>query len=123
MTSIHAFFSILNISNLSFYCFRIAHGSHGEYNKKKKKNWNFSYSLKSVYVKDRGFHKHFTIEKNNRKMYIHIDCETGSNETFAIFDKIESESGSDIENLLEDSDTKYIAEKPFQTINKKAIIL
>ena len=56
-------------------------------------------------------------------MYIHIDCETGSNEIFAIFDKIESESGGDIENLLEDSDTEYIAEKPFQTINKKAIIL
>ena len=41
-----------------------------------------------------------------------IDRETGSNEIFAMFDKIESETQCDIENLLEDSDTEYIEEEP-----------
>ena len=51
------------------------------------------------------------MERNNRKKYIHIDREMGSNEIFAMLDKIESETESDIENLLEDSDTKYIADE------------
>ena len=50
------------------------------------------------------------MERNNRKKYVHIDRETGSNEIFAMFDKIESETESDIDNLLEDSDTEYIEE-------------
>ena len=50
------------------------------------------------------------MERNNRKKYLHIDRETGSNEIFAMFDKIESETESDIDNLLEDSDTEYIEE-------------
>ena len=52
------------------------------------------------------------MEGNNRKKYIHIDRETGSNEIFAMLDKIDSETESDIENLLEDSNTEYIAEEP-----------
>ena len=58
------------------------------------------------------------MERNNRKKYIHIDRGTGSNEIFAMLDKIESETESDIENLSEDSDTEYrransrIAEEP-----------
>ena len=36
----------------------------------------------------------------------------GSNETFAMLDKIESETESEIENLSNDSDTEYIAEEP-----------
>ena len=35
----------------------------------------------------------------------------GSNETFSMLNKNESETESEIENLLEDSDTEYIAEK------------
>ena len=42
----------------------------------------------------------------------HIDRETGSNEIFAMLDKIECETESDTENLLEDSDTEYMAEEP-----------
>ena len=69
-------------------------------------------SLKSVYVKDREFHKDIIMERNSRKKYIHVDRGTGSHEIFAMLDKIESETESDTENLLEDSDTEYIAEEP-----------
>ena len=48
------------------------------------------------------------MERNNRKKYVHIDRETGSNEIFAMLDKTENETESDIENLLEDFDTEYI---------------
>ena len=54
------------------------------------------------------------MESNNRKKYIHIDRETGSNEIFAKLDKIERETEIDNENLLEDSDTEYIAEEPIK---------
>ena len=46
------------------------------------------------------------MERDNRKKYIHIERETGSNEIFATLFKIESETEGDIENLLEDSDTE-----------------
>ena len=49
---------------------------------------------------------------NNRKIYIHIDRETGSIEICAMLDEIESNTESDIENLLEDSDSEYISEVP-----------
>ena len=67
--------------------------------------------MRSVYAKDREFDKDITIEKNSRKKYIHIDREMGSNEIFSMLSKSESETESEIENLLEDSDTQYIAEK------------
>ena len=51
------------------------------------------------------------MERNNRKKYKHIDREMGSNEIFTMLDKIKSESDSDIENLLEDSNMEYIAEE------------
>ena len=51
------------------------------------------------------------MEKENRKTYVKIDRETGSDEIFAMLDQIESETESDVENLLEDSDTEYIAEE------------
>ena len=60
------------------------------------------------------------MERNNRKKYINIDCETGSNEIFAMLDQTENETDSDIENLLEDSDTEYIAEQPIPD-NKEEI--
>ena len=41
-----------------------------------------------------------------------IDRERGINEIFAMPKKFESETESDTENLLEDSDKKYIAEEP-----------
>ena len=52
------------------------------------------------------------MERSNRKKYIQIDCETGSKEIFPGFDKIESETESDIENFLEDCGAEYIAEEP-----------
>ena len=60
------------------------------------------------------------MERNNRKKYIHIERETGGNETFAMLDKIESETESDTENLLEDSDTEYIAVEPIPDKNKES---
>ena len=52
------------------------------------------------------------MESNNRKKYIHIDRETGSNEIYAMLDEIESDTESYIDNLLEDSDIEYISEEP-----------
>ena len=65
---------------------------------------------KNVYVKHRELYKNIAMKRNNRK--INIDREMGSNEIFAMLDKIESETESDIENLSKDSDTEYIAEEP-----------
>ena len=45
------------------------------------------------------FYKDITIERNNRKKYIHVDQETGNNEIYAMFDEIESDTESDIENF------------------------
>ena len=72
-----------------------------------------------VYVQKIEFYKDITMERNNRKKYIHIDRETGSNEIYAMLDEIESDTESDIENLLEDSDTEYISEKSIPD-NKEA---
>ena len=41
-----------------------------------------------------------------------IDRERGISEIFVMPEKIESETESDTENLLEDSDKKYLAEEP-----------
>ena len=58
------------------------------------------------------------MEKEKRKRYVRIDRETGSNEIFAIFEEIESEAESDVENLLEDSDTEFIAEEEIPDTNE-----
>ena len=42
------------------------------------------------------------MERNNRKKFIHIDQETGSNEIDAILNEIESDTESDNGNLLGD---------------------
>ena len=42
---------------------------------------------------------------------MHIDREMGSNEIFSMLNKNESETESEIENLLEDSDMEYTAQK------------
>ena len=57
------------------------------------------------------------MKKEKGKRYVDIDRETGSNETFAIFEEIESEAKSDVENLLEDSDTEFIAEEEIPDTN------
>ena len=53
-----------------------------------------------------------------KRRYVHIDCETGSKEIFAIFEEIESKAESDVENLLEDSDTEFIAEEEIPDTNE-----
>ena len=58
------------------------------------------------------------MERNNRKKYIHIDRETGSNGIFAILGKTKSETESDIKNVLEDSYTEYLAEEAIP-VNKE----
>ena len=63
--------------------------------------------MKSECAKDRVLQRY-----PKGKTYIHIDRETGSNETYAMLDEIESDTESDIENPLEDSDTQYISEEP-----------
>ena len=57
------------------------------------------------------FYRDITMESNNRKKYIHIDRETGSNQIYAMLVEIESNTKSDIENLLEDSDAEYVSEE------------
>ena len=67
--------------------------------------------MRSVYAKDSEFCKDITMERNNRKKYIHIDREMGSNEIFSMLNKNESETESEIENFLKDTDREYIAQK------------
>ena len=55
--------------------------------------------MKSECTKDRVLQRY-----PNGKKYIHIDRETGSNEIYAMLD--ESNTESDTENLLEDSDAE-----------------
>ena len=77
--------------------------------------------MKSVYVKDREFYKDITMKWNSRKEYIHVVRETSTNEIFAILGNTESETDSNIENLLENSDMEYIADEPIPKIRKRAI--
>ena len=72
----------------------------------KKQSLKLFSLLWRVNVQKTEFYKDITMERNNRKKYIHIDRETGSNEIYAMLDEIESDTESDIENLLEDSDTQ-----------------
>ena len=58
------------------------------------------------------------MEKEKRKRYVRIDRETGSKKFFAIFEEIETEAVSDVENLLEDSDTELIAEEEIPDTNE-----
>ena len=60
------------------------------------------------------------MEKENRKRYVRIDRETGSNQIFAMLDEIDSEAESKVENLLEDSDTEFIAEEELPEAKEEA---
>ena len=51
------------------------------------------------------------MENNNRKKYIHIDCETGVNEIFARLEEIARDKESEVDNLLEDFDAEFISEQ------------
>ena len=49
---------------------------------------------------------------NNRKKYYHIDENTSSNDIFAILSEIDSNDESDIDDIINDSDTEFIAKTP-----------
>ena len=46
----------------------------------------------------------------DRKRYFHIDENTSSEQIYALLDDVESADEDDIDNLMNDSDTKFIAE-------------
>ena len=58
------------------------------------------------------------MEKEKRKRYVRIVHETHSNEIFSIFEEIESEAESDVDNLLEDLDAEFITEEEIPDTNE-----
>ena len=55
---------------------------------------------------------------NKRKSYYRIDYDTETDAIFAMFDEVGSETESDIEELLNDSDTEFIAEEEVLPIDE-----
>ena len=48
---------------------------------------------------------------NGRKRYFHIDKNASSEQIYALLDDVESADEDDIDNLMNDSDTEFIAEE------------
>ena len=48
---------------------------------------------------------------NGRKRYFHIDENASSEKPFPLLDDVESAYEDDIDNLMNDSDTEFLAEK------------
>ena len=48
---------------------------------------------------------------HGRKRYFHIDENTGSEQIYSLLDDVESDDKNDIDNLMNDSDTEFIAEE------------
>ena len=48
---------------------------------------------------------------HGRKRYFHIDENTGSEQIYSLLDDVESDDKNDIDNLLNDSDTEFIAKE------------
>ena len=48
---------------------------------------------------------------NGRKSYFHIDENASSEQMYALWDDVESPDENDIDNLMNDSDTEFIAEE------------
>ena len=48
---------------------------------------------------------------NSRKRYFHIDRNANSEQIYALLDDVETADKDDIDNLMNDSDTKFIAEE------------
>ena len=53
--------------------------------------------------------------ENKRKKYVRIDSDISNDELFAMFDEIDSGGESDIENILNDSDTEFVSDTPITT--------
>ena len=54
--------------------------------------------------------------ENKHKKYIRIESDISNDELFAMFDEIDSGDESDIENMLNDSDTEFLCDKPITTM-------
>ena len=54
--------------------------------------------------------------ENKRKKYICIESDISNDELFAMFDEIDSGDESDIENILNDTDTEFLCDKPITTM-------
>ena len=54
--------------------------------------------------------------ENRRKEYIRIESDISNDELFAMFDETDSGDESDIENILNDSDTEFLCDKPITTM-------
>ena len=50
--------------------------------------------------------------ENKRKKYIHIESDISNNELFPMLDGIDSGRESDVESILNDSDTEFVSGKP-----------
>ena len=65
--------------------------------------------------------------KNKRKRYYHIDENTSSNEVFAILSEVESNDESEIDDIMNDSDTEFISIEPLtqpdEEENRKSAVL
>ena len=46
---------------------------------------------------------------NNQKKYFHIDSGTSTDQIFALFDIVQSDKKNEFEELINDSDTDFIA--------------
>ena len=62
------------------------------------------------------------MESNNRKKYVMFSRETGSNDILAMLDAIGSDNESDIDNLLQDSDTEYLRKSQCLLITRIAMM-
>ena len=48
---------------------------------------------------------------HGRKRYFHTDKNAGSEQIYSLLDDVESDDKNDIDNLMNDSDTEFIAEE------------
>ena len=48
---------------------------------------------------------------NGRKRYFHIDENASSEQIYSLLDDVESDDKNNIDNLMNDSDTEFIAEE------------
>ena len=51
---------------------------------------------------------------NKRKKYVEIDEDAGSDEIFPLLDKVNSDIGDDIDNLMNDLDTEFVLEESLE---------
>jgi len=55
---------------------------------------------------------------NNRKKYFHIDADTSTDTIFAMLDTVQSDNEEDIDELMNDSDTEFIAAQEIDGVDE-----